>query len=99
MSVFQQAKDALSTATTINTPQPSDQLWIVTDGAMRVPGIASTLFIVREGKPLVAEFFCAKVSLNQRDWLPCEIEALAISSSITHFSPYLIQSIHHGHVL
>lgn len=96
LSVFQQAKDALSTATTINTPQPSDQLWIVTDGAMRVPGIASTLFIVREGKPLVAEFFSAKVSLNQRDWLPCEIEALAISSSITHFSPYLIQSIHHG---
>jgi hypothetical protein len=37
---FAKAQAALSTARTITLPRPDDQLWIVTDGAFRNPGIA-----------------------------------------------------------
>ena len=41
------AQAALSTARTISLPIPSDQLLIVTDGALRQPGIGATLYITR----------------------------------------------------
>ncbi|KAL1261417.1 hypothetical protein QQF64_006682 [Cirrhinus molitorella] len=44
------------------------------------------------GKLLVAGHFSAKLHKNQIDWLPYEIEALAIAAALKHFSPYIIQS-------
>ncbi|CAG2236610.1 unnamed protein product [Mytilus edulis] len=35
----------------------------------------------------------AKLRQAQRQWLPCEIEALSIAASIKHFSPYIIPSL------
>lgn len=46
----------------------------------------------RNCKPLLAGFFSATLRPNQRQWLPCEIEALSIAAAIKHYSPYLIQS-------
>ena len=40
----------------------------------------------------LAGFSSAKLRKHQVTWLPCEIEALAIASSVKHFSPYIIQS-------
>lgn len=37
-----------------------DQLWIVTDGAVRTPGIVATLYLSCAGKLHLAEFFSAK---------------------------------------
>ena len=96
VSAFCAAQKALSTSTkSIASPQPDDKLWIVNDGAVRQPGIASTLYVMRQGKPVPA----AKLNHNQKYWLTCEIEALAISASINHFTLYNIQSSLHVCIL
>ncbi|KAK3716560.1 hypothetical protein QZH41_006392 [Actinostola sp. cb2023] len=49
-TTFTNAQSALSTARTITLPKPQDQLWIVTDGAVRKPGIGATMYVTRGGK-------------------------------------------------
>ena len=87
---FRKAQAALSTARNISLPIPSDQLWIVMDGALRKPGIGATLYVTRNDKLHLAGFFRVKLRGSQLTWLPCEVEALAIAVAIKHFSPYLI---------
>ena len=98
-AAFVHAQRALNTNRAITLPQPDDQLWIVTDGAVRKPGIAATLYTMRKEKLAVAGFYSAKLHSHQLAWLPCEVEALAIAAAIKHFSPYLIQSRHNASVL
>lgn len=57
---FRSAQNALSSALTIKLPRPEDQLWIVTDGAVRDPGIGATLYVTRGDKLHVSGFFSAK---------------------------------------
>ena len=83
-AAFRSAQNALSSALTITLPRPEDQLWIVTDGAVRDPGIGATLYVTRGDKVHVSGFFSAKLWGSQTTWLPCEVEAL---------QPYLIQSV------
>ena len=81
-------------------PTPSDQIWILTDGAQKIPGIGATLFLTRpDGSRLLAGFYSTKLHKRQLDWLPCEIEALAISAAVTHFSPYIVQSHQNATIL
>ena len=91
---FLKAQKLLSSAKTITIPRPSDQLWIVTDGAMQPQGLGSTLYITRNNQLLLAGHFSAKLKCRQNNWIPCEIEALCIAASIKHFSPYITQSLH-----
>ena len=86
---FYYAQTALSSARTISLPIPSDQLWIVTDRALRKPGIGATLYVTHNDKLLLAGFFSAKLRGSQLTWLPCEVEAIAIVVATKHFSPYL----------
>ena len=97
--VFHNAQKALSTSRTITLPRPCDQLWIVTDGALRKPGIGATLYVTRSGKLLLAGFFSAKLRAHQLSWLPCEVEALAIAAATKHFAPYIIQASSHPCIL
>ena len=76
---FFKAQRLLSSSKTITIPKPSDQLWIVTDGAMQPQGLGSTLYITRNGKLYLSGHFSAKLKDRQNDWVPCEIEALCIS--------------------
>ena len=73
-AAFRSAQNALSSALTITLPRPEDQLWIVTDGAVRDPGIGATPYVTRADK--VHVFFSAKLWGSQTTWLPCEVEAL-----------------------
>ena len=91
-TAFRSAQNALSSALTIALPRPEDQLWIVTDGAVRDPGIGATLYVTRSDKLHVSGFFSAKLRDSQTTWLPCEVETLSIAAATKHFSPYLIQS-------
>ena len=91
-ATFLSVQNALSSALTITLPRPEDQLWIVTDGALRDPGIGATLYVTRGDKLHVSGFFSAKLRGSQTTWLPCEVEALSIAAATKHFSPYLIQS-------
>ena len=78
----------------ISIPRPSDLLWLVTDGAVKSPGISPTLDVQCNGSLQVASKFSAKLKKRQVSWIPCEIEALCIAVSLQHFSPYIIQSLH-----
>ena len=91
-TAFRSAQKALSLALTITLPRPEDQLWIVTDGAVRDPGIGATLYVTRSDRLHVSGFFSAKLRGSQTTWLPCEVEALSIAAATKHFSPYFIQS-------
>ena len=97
---FKHAQTYLQNSDTITIPTPDDHLWILSDGAQKTPGIGSTLFVThQDGKRSVAGYYSAKLRKRQLDWLPCEIEALAISASISHFSPYIVQSRHRTTIL
>ena len=73
-------------------------MWIVSDGAVTC-GIAATLYLIRDGKQVLGGFFNSQLRKTQTMWLPCEVEALGISSAISHFAPYIIQSKHQARVL
>ena len=68
---------------------------LLPDGAVRKPGIAATYYVTRRG------FFSAKLRGHQSSWLPCEVEALAITTAVKHFSQSsnLIQSSNKACVL
>ena len=96
---FKVAQHSLNTHRSIQLPAPGDQLWIVTDGAVKSPGIGATLYVSRGGKPKLAGFFSAKMRAHQNMWIPCEIEALSIAAATRHFAPYIIQSVHKACIL
>jgi hypothetical protein len=94
LQAFQSSQRNLLSNKTISLPRPNDQLWIVTDGSVKEYGLGATLYITRQGQVKIAGFFSAKLKQRQFTWIPCELEALSISASIKHFSPYIIQSEH-----
>ena len=96
---FNSAQSALASNRSVVLPRPEDQLWIVTDGAVKKHGLGATLYATQNGKPRLAAFFSAKLRKRQVTWIPCEIEALCIATAIKHFSPYIIQSRHKVNVL
>ena len=99
IEAFHDSQSHLHDNRSITIPRPDDQLWIVTDGAEKLPGIGSTLYVQRNGSLKVAGYFSAKLKERQISWIPCEIEALCIAVSLLHFSPYIIQSKHTVSVL
>ena len=98
-SAFQTCQSALANTKSIVIPTPSDQLWIVTDGAVKVAGLGATLYVSRGGQPKLAGFFSAKLRKLQSDWIPCEVEALSIAAAVKHFAPYIVQSYNKACVL
>ena len=99
ISCFKAAQSALADIQSITIPRPSDQLVITSDGALKNGGIGAVLYISRGQKMLVGGFFSAKLRSHQQKWLPCEVEALAISSSLSYWSPYILNSLHPVQVL
>ena len=94
---FRNAQSMLSEIKSVTLPTPHDQLIIVHDGSQI--GIGSVMYIIREKKMKIGGFFSAKLKPNQQRWLPCETEALSISTSVKHFSPFIRQSYHCTQIL
>ena len=99
LSTFQRAQSALQHHRAVVIPRPSDDLWIVTDGSSKLHGIGATLYVTRQGRTMLAGFFSAQLRKHQINWLPCEIEALAIATAVKHFAPYISQASSHVCVL
>ena len=99
VSTFKKAHDALDDRTHITIPKPSDKPVITSDGAVKKAGIGVVLHIIRGSKTLVAGFFSAKLKTPQIRWLPCEVEALAISAAVQHRAPYIIENHHTAQIL
>ena len=91
LNSFNKSKEQLKKIKPITLPRREDQLHIITDASS--VGIAGTLFIVRDKKPIIAGYYNAALKGNQAKLVPCELEALAISCSLKHFSPLIIQSL------
>jgi hypothetical protein len=96
---FLAAQKALKDPKTITVPRPSDQLIITSDGAVRNGGVGSVLFIRRDGKLKIGGYFSAKLTVWQQKWLPCEVEALAISLAVSHWGPHILESQHPCQIL
>lgn len=95
---FTKAQSALDSLKSIMVPRPEDKLIITNDGAV-TKGIGAVLHILRSDKMLLGGFFSAKLKPHQKKWLPCEVEALAISSSVRHWAPYILESKHTVQIL
>ena len=95
---FKKLQESLKDCKIITLPRHNDELYIVTDGAQLI-GIASTLWILRDGELKLGGFFNAQLKKGQTIWLPCEVEALCIGASTNHFAPYIIQSQHRTNIL
>ncbi|XP_068706826.1 uncharacterized protein [Montipora foliosa] len=89
---FRSYQEALTSNRSITLPKPDDQLWIATDGSVKMNGLGATLYVLRDQKLHLAGYFSAKFKKHQASWLPCEIEALSIAAAVKHFAPYIIQS-------
>ena len=96
---FTKAKGHLQNAKTITIAKQSDKLWVVTDAAQKHAGIGATMFLTRGQNRYLGGYYSAKLHKRQRDWLPCELEALGITAAVSHFSPYIIQSQERATVL
>jgi len=98
-SAFTAAQDTLQDPKSITIPKPSDQLIITNDGALRKGGMGSILYILRNGELRLGGYFSAKLKSHQLKWLPCEMEALAITSALNHWGPYILEAHHPTQVL
>ncbi len=97
LSDFNAAQKALSTASVITLPKRSDQLIIVHDGSH--VGIGSVLYLNRNDVLKLGGYFSAKLKAHQVRWLPCEVEALSIGVSVTHFGPFIRESVNRTQIL
>ena len=98
-SSFDKAKEALNSVSILALPSNSDKLVITVDASPHNNGLGATLFVIRNGKRTAAEFFSFKMKPHQVTWLPCEVEALAISSAASHFACYIRESLHTTQIL
>ena len=95
---FKRAQAALQRTESIIVPRPDDKLIITNDGAV-TQGVGAVLYILRGTDMHVGGYFSAKLKPNQRKWLPCEVEALAIHMSLSHWSHYILENNHTVQVL
>ena len=84
-AAFSDAKEVLKDPKCLTLPSPDDNLSITVDASPLNRGLGATMFVNRDGSQKIAEFFSFKLKEHQYKWLPCELEALAISSAATHF--------------
>ena len=101
LTIFKKSQEHLKNCRPISLPSPNDKLWLTTDACSSNLGIGSTL---TAGNPdgsnqRLASFFSAKLKKGHQHWLPCEIECLAIATSINHFRPLILESDHKTSVL
>ena len=96
---FDKCRAALKSPEAITIPNPSDRLVLTLDASVVNKGLGGTLFVIRGSKRLVGGFFSFKLNDHQMKWLPCELEALAITSALKFFAPYIRESLHKVQIL
>ena len=69
-------------------PKPGEQLYITSDASQT--GIGATLH--RASDKAVVKHFSKQLSADKKRWIPCELEALAVGTSLHVFLPYIKES-------
>ena len=98
-SAFRSAQQALASIKSLTVPRRSDQLVITTDASIKNNGLGAVLFVLRDGEMKIGGFFSAKLTPSQCRWLPCELEALAISCAVNHWNIEIRNSHHPVQIL
>ena len=96
---FENCRTALKSPKSVTIPTPSDRLVLTVDASVVNKGLGATLFVVRGERRLVGGYFSFKLNEHQLKWLPCEHEALAITSALNFFAPYIRESLHTVQIL
>ena len=94
---FKEVKDALENIDTIFVAKPTDKLNIYTDYSAGAMAIGGRLLITRntlEGntEKLLGGHFSCKLNKHQKNWLPCEGEALGVRLTAKHYSPIIMEN-------
>ena len=86
---FKESQSHLKNCSPVRLPSPSDKLWLITDACSANTGIAATLLTsdIKGSQPSLSSFSSAKLKLGHKKWLPCDIECLAIATSIRPLPP------------
>ena len=96
---FENCQAALKSPKAVTIPTPADRLVLTVDASVVNKGLGATMYVVRGEKRLVGGYFSFKLNEHQLKWLPCEHEALAITSALSFFSPYIRESLHTVQIL
>ena len=72
----------------LTLPCLDNQLWITKNGAVKTPGITTTMYMIRDNTLQLTSLSSTKLWSCQVTWLPCEIEALSIPAAMKHYSSY-----------
>ena len=91
---FNNAKEALNNVDTIYIPKPTDKLEIFVDYSQDKKAVGGRMLIKREEldgttKTHLGGHFSCKLNVHQKNWLPCEGEALGVKLISKHFSPFI----------
>ena len=90
LQYFRAAQNGLRNLKPVTIPRPTDHTIVTADGSIKNQGIGSVMYILRNGQILLGG--CLNLSDCQVRWLPCELEALAIASSVDHWQLYIRES-------
>ena len=85
---FKRAQDYLKNARPLTMPKPGQQLYMTTDASQS--GLGATLH--RSDDKAVVKHFSKQLSALKKNWLPCELEALAIGAGLQFFLPFFRES-------
>ena len=90
---FQLAQKHISSMQELYLPKPDDQLIIVCDGARTPPAVGMVLQAkTPQGTLHTVRYYSVKLKPHILKWFPCEIEAVALGTSIESFYEYIKQS-------
>ena len=97
LEAFIKSKESLNNINTVYVPKPTDTLHTYSDWSAKHKAAGGRLEIHRtlgDGsiKKLLGGHFSCRVSNYQKNWLPCEGEALSARLVVEHFSPLLRES-------
>ena len=94
---FRRAKESLANVETIFVAKPTDKLDIFTDYSASAKAVGGRLTITRKDedgscRQLLGGHYSCKLNIHQKNWLPCEGEALAVRLVAKHFSPAVMEN-------
>ena len=85
---FKRAQESLRRAEPLTMPRQGEQLYMTTDASQL--GLGATLH--RAADKAVVKHFSKQLSAHKKNWLPCELEALAVGAGLQFFLPFFRES-------
>ena len=93
ITAFKRAQEQISKMKDLYLPTEHDQLIIICDGARNPPAVGMVLQAkLPTGEIRIVKYYSVKLKPHMIKWYPCELEAVALGSSIEAFYEFIKQS-------